>query len=409
MSEIEASDIQLFILIPMLIEDEFYRMLDPDELVDQHYMATIQKQDKFIHSRTIPELYQPLFLTEDFKAVFRPAALDLTHIGPEQGVQAIVPSLNIVVQLKWNVELMCNLALLTLEIHMPPFSTPAQINDLLEIVQRDTFSWDTDESWLVPHRSIGKMLDVAPDSPLGLNHLIPAFKHLLNSHAVVLSQNPFITFLLQLNLKGGDEFARVYESFGEYLLKHRFRHLATVFAYHEDQAAFLGNNWRCGQNLESCGWFEWQPPEHRTTPLSQNRYTTDAIFTSSMQRRRAARRIFKIATLDYTAARLIEHLLAGKGETSRLRAAIHDLWRNRTRSNALYYDVLFKLSRLEARYMLLNNNIVNPDWILENPFGEGNSFAKLMGYIQNAFGISTHLHSLREQLDLFNRMLDRCQ
>jgi hypothetical protein len=59
--------------------------------------------------------------------------------------------------------------------------------------------------------------------------------------------------------------------------------------------------------------------------------------------------------------------------------------------------------------MLLNTNVVNPDWVLDNPLGEGNSFIKLMSYIQQEYGIINHLQALREFLDLFNRMLDRCQ
>lgn len=407
MTELEANNIQLFILIPMLIEPDLYRSLDPDEPVDQTYIAALQKEDSSIHSRMIQEQYQPLFLTEDFKAVFRPTAIEFTRTGLEQGVQAIVPSLNMVVHLKWRFETMCNLALLTLEIDLPPFTTMNLTNDLLDIIQHDTFSWEIENGWLVPHRSITQLLDIEPDMPVGLAHLITAFEKVLHTKAIIKAQNPFLTFLLQMNLRGDDKFSDASRNFGEYLLAQRYGHISTLLGYHEYQQPFIGTNWRGAQNLDSAGWFEWQTSQYRNPPLPQHRYTADAIFTSSMQRRRAARRVFKIATMDYIAVRLIDHLLASQGESSRLRKAIHELWRNQGKTSALYYDVLFKLSRLEARYLLLNNNLINPDWILDNPFGEGNSFIHLMSYMQHAFSIHSHLQSLREQLGYFNRLLDR--
>ncbi len=409
MTEIQASDIQLFMFIPMLIDDDYYRILDPDELVDQTYVAALQNNDTAIGHRHIPEMYQPLFLTEDFKAVFRPTALDLMHVNPERSVQAVVPSLNIVVQLKWRFELLCNLALLVLEIQTPSHTSMSQLNDLLNIAQHDTFTWSSDNGWLLPHHSITQMLDVPPDEALGLAHLVSGFEKLLGVHAIVSSQTPMVSFLLQMNIRGGADFQQATDNFGEYLLRNRYRHLSALLAYHETQQPYMGTIWHCAQTLDQCGWIEWQPPQHRDTSLTQHRYAAGNIYTSSIDRRRAARRVFKICTMEYVAARLMAHLLASKGEARQLRAAIQQIFRDKGKSDARYYDVVYKLSRLEARYVLLNTNITNPDWVLDNPFGEGNHFIELMQYMTDAYATKAHTQALRQQLNLFSQMLDRCQ
>ena len=52
-------------------------------------------------------------------------------------------------------------------------------------------------------------------------------------------------------------------------------------------------------------------------------------------------------------------------------------------------------------------NFTNPDWVLENPFGEGSDFINLMRYVNNTYGTQAHRSALRQQLDLFNQLLDR--
>ncbi len=408
MIEIEASDIQLFMLIPMLVAEDYYRILDPDEFTDQQYLDSLVQRDPDINWRNIPEIYEPLFLTEDFKAVFRPSAINLSHVNPEQTVQAIVPRMNFVVRLKWRFETMCNLGLLILEIHTPPYTSLSQLNDLLDIAQHDSFLWDNENGWLLPHRSITKMLDVPPNQTLGLAIIVRAFESLLGANTIVNARNPMVAFLLQMDIKGGKDFYEATNDFGEYLLQKRYLYLSSLLAYHENQDAFLGTNWRCSQNLDTCAWFEWQPPQHRDTSLAQHRRTAGNIYTSSMHRRSAARRIFKICTMEFTASRLMSHLFASKGEAQHLRMAIHRFCRDKDGSSALYYDILSKLARLETRFMLLNTNITNPDWVLDNPFGEGSHFIDLMRYMQNAYGTLAHVQALRQQLDLFNQMLDRC-
>lgn len=408
MIEIEASDIQLFILIPMLIDDDYYRLLDPDETCDQEYIDNIVDRDPAINLRTIPEIYEPLFLTEDFKAVFRPSAINLAHVNPEQTVQAIVPRMNFVVRFKWRVELMCNLALLILEIHTPTYTSISQLNDLLDIVQHDSFLWETDSGWLLPHRSITQMLDVPPNQVLSLADIVGAFETLLGVRTIINARNPMVALWLQMDIKGGEDFYDAINDFGEYLLQNRYLYLSSLLAYHENQNAFIGNNWRCSQNLDTGSWFEWHLPQHRDASLTQHRHAASNIYTSSMHRRRAARRIFKICTMDFVVSRLMAHLLASKGEARRLRNAIHRFCRDKDRSSALYHDILYKLARLESRFVLLNTNITNPDWVLDNPFGEGAHFIDLMRYIQQAYGTLAHVRALRQQLDLFNQMLDRC-
>ena len=395
-------------LIPMLIHDDYYQIIDPDELIDQQYIETMESQDNNIAARTIPEMYQPLFITDDFKAVFRPAALDLFHVNPEQSVQAIVPSLNIVVQFKWRFELMANLALLVLEIETPPFTSIRQINDLIDIAQHDSFTWDTKDGWLLPHQSISQMLDIPENEPVGLANLVYAFEKFMNARAIIKAQHPFTAFLLQMNIRGGHEFYEASSDFGEYLLEHRYRHLSALLGYHENQIPFEGINWHFAQKLDSCAWFEWQPPKHRDTPLVQHRHAAGNIYTSNSHRRRAVRRIFTICTMEYIMARLIAHLFASDGEAKNLRSAIHKICQDKQRNSALYHDIIFKLSRLESRYVLLNTNLTNPDWVLENPFGEGSDFINLMRYVNNAYGTQAHLSALRQQLDLFNQLLDRC-
>lgn len=408
MTEIEAKDIQFFMMIPVFITDNFYRMLDPDEQVDLEYAAQMQKQDSNIGVRQIPEMHQPLFITEDFKATFRPTALELLHVNAEQGVQAVIPGMNFVVRLKWRFEMMCNFGLLVLEIDAPHYTSMKQLNELIDIVQHDAFTWRYDEGWLLPHESITAMLDIPANVPVGLAQLVNAFSKLLNLRPVIKSQNPFVTFLLQMDIKGGNDFHDTTVGFGEHLLEQRFNYLSALFGYHEEQSFFHGTNWRCSQNLEMCSWFEWQAPLHRESPMIQHRQAPENIYTSSQQRRRAARRIFKICTMDYTVARTMAHLLASKGEARILRKSIHDFCKNGDRHSALYHDLLGKLARLESRFILLSSNITNPDWVLENPFGEGNRFVQLMEYISQAYGIQTHVNSLRQQLNQFNQMLNRC-
>lgn len=404
----EASNIQLFMLIPVLIDTDFYRMLDPDEPVDQHYIQQIV-DGVFIDSHPLPELHQPLFLTEDFKAVFRPTGLDLNHVNPQQSVQAIIPSMNIVVQVGWSFELMCNLGLLILEIDMPLHTPMSQLNDLIDIAQHDMFEWDLHNGgWLLPHQSITQMLDVPPNEALSLARIVKAFEKLLQVQCIIKAQNPVVAFLLQMNIKGGDHFSQAVENLGEHLLGNRYQVLSRLLGYHENQQAFVGPNWRCSQNLDSGAWFEWFPPQHRDMPLGQYRLAAGTTYTTSMHRRRAARRVFKICTMEYIAARLMAHHFASNGETRRLRYAIQSVCQDQQRSKALYNDILVKLARLEARFMLLNTNITNPDWVLDNPFGEGTHFIEMMRYIANAYGTERHVRALRQQLDLFNQMIDRC-
>ncbi|MCB9435495.1 MAG: hypothetical protein H6673_00700 [Anaerolineales bacterium] len=408
MVTIEADHIQLFMLIPVLINPDFYRMLDPDEPIDQQYIQRIVDGVQ-IASHPLPELNQPLFLTEDFKAVFRPTGLDLNHVNPQQSVQAIIPSMNIVVQLGWSFELMCNLGLLILELDMPLHTPMSQLNDLIDIAQHDMFEWDlNDGGWLLPHHSITQMLDVPPNEALSLARIVRAFEKLLEVKCIIKAQNPVVAFLLQMNIQGGDHFAQAADDFGEYLLTNRYQVLSRLLGYHANQQPFIGPNWRCAQNLDSGAWFEWLPPLHRDTPLGQHRFAAGATYTTSMHRRRAARRVFKICTMEYIAARLMAHHFASNGEARRLRYAIQSVCQDQQRNRAMYNDILVKLARLEARFILLNTNITNPDWVLDNPVGEGTHFIDMMRYIADAYGTERHIRALRQQLDLFNQMIDRC-
>jgi hypothetical protein len=407
MSEIESNDIQFFVLIPVFITDDFYRMLDPDEHVDTEY-ATQLSDRRSITTRPIPEMFQPLFITDDFKATFRPTALDLKQVNEQQEVQAILPELSFVVRFKWRYETLCNFGLLVLEFQPPPYTSMQQMNDLIDVIQHDVFSWSDDADWLLPHASITTMLDIPPDEPLGLSVLVSAFARLLNFKPIVKSEHPFVANLLQMNIHGGDDFYEASQDFGEYLLQHRLSHLSALFGFHEEQDAFSGNNWRCAQNLDMCGWYEWQPPSHRDTPLMQYRHAPENFFTNSTEHRRAARRVFKITTMDYIAARTVSHLLASKGESAALRRQILAVCKEQARQSPASYEIMHRLSQLEARYILLSANITNPDWVLENPFGEGNRFVQMMQYMSTAYGIHTHVNALRQQLELFDKMLDRC-
>lgn len=407
MTEIEGHDIQFFILVPVFITDNFYRMLDPDELVDVEYTDRLSQQVG-INTRQIPEMFQPLFITDDFKAAFRPTALDLQQVNPEQEVQAILPELNFVVRFKWRFETLCNFGLLVLEFQPPPHTSLQQLNDLIDIAQHDIFSWSNTDGWLLPHASITAMLDIPADTPVGLATLTGAFAKLLHFEPIVKSQHPFVANLLQMNIRGRSDYYDATEEFGEYLLKQRYSHLSSFFGFHEDQTPFVGNNWRCSQNLDMCGWYEWLPPSHRDTPLGQYRHAPESMFTSSQHRRRATRRVFKITTMDYIVARTVSHLLASEGEATSLRRAIQIVCQQQSRHAPEFHSVLHRLSQLETRFMLLSSNIINPDWVLENPFGEGSRFVEMMKYMSDAYGIRAHVDSLQKQLALFSKMLDRC-
>lgn len=407
MIETEASDIQLFILIPVQIDDNAYQIIDPDVFLDQQFIDKLAANDAQIEPHQIPEVHQPLFLTDDFRAVFRPMGIRLLHANAEQSVQAVIPSMNTVVTFKWSFELMCNLGLLVFQLDLPPHTSMRQLEDLFDLIQQDSFNWNDEEGWLLPHHSITQMLDIPPNEIVGMARLTDGFERMLNVHPTIESYTPSVAFLLQMNLQGGDDFLVARDSFGEYLLSHRLRHLSSIFGYHENQESYSGANWYCAQTLNTCAWFEWLPPKLSDSP-TQYRYAAQKFYTSSMQRRRAARRIFKICTLDHTIARFMSHILASKGEARRIRQAIQSLCHNSRKDNALANDILFKLFRLETRFILLNTNITNHDWVLDNPFGEGSNFAKLMGYMQAAYGTEAHISALRQQLDLFNQMLDRC-
>ena len=407
MIEIEGNNIQFFVLIPMLLSDDLYRVLDPDELVDVEFADHLRETAQ-IGARKIPEMFQPLFITDDFKSTFRPAALNLRDVVEQQGVQAILPEINFVVRFKWRFETMSNFGLLVLELQTPTYTSMEQLNDLIDIVQRDTFSWSRSDGWLLPHESITQLLNVPPNEVIGLSTLVDAFSELLGVQPIIKAQHPFVAYLLQMDISGGDDFYATTADFGEYLLLHRHNHLSALFGFHEDQEAFEGANWRCSQNLDMCGWFEWQPPLHRDTPLRQHRHAPENLYTSSKQRRRAARRVFKICTIDYIAARTMSHLLASQGEARNLRQAIQAICQDKSRSSAQYHHVLHRLTQLETRAILLNANIENPDWVLENPFGEGNRFVQLMSYMSRAYGVHTHIHALQQQIALFDKMLDRC-
>ena len=407
MIEIDANDIRLYILIPVQIDDNDYQIIDPDVFLDQQFINQLVSRNPEIEPRHIPEIHQPLFLTEDFKAVFRPMGIHLPRANEDQSVQAVIPRMNIVVTFRWRFELMCNLGLLIFELELPQYTSMRQLEDLFEIIQLDSFNWTNGEGWLLPHHSITQLLDIPPNKIVGLSRLTAGFEAMLNVRSIIESQTPFVAFLLQMNLQGGNDFFDASEAFGEYLLSSRFRHLSSLFGYHENQEAYSGANWRCAQTLNTCAWFEWLPPKLSDSP-SQYRHAAQKFYTSSMQRQRATRRIFKICTLDHTIARFMSHLLASKGEARRIRQAIQSLCRDSKKKSALANDILFKLFRLETRFILLNTNITNHDWVLDNPFGEGTNFGKLMGYMQAAYGTEAHISALRQQLDLFNQMLDRC-
>ncbi|NDJ86251.1 MAG: hypothetical protein GYB66_10225, partial [Chloroflexi bacterium] len=183
----------------------------------------------------------------------------------------------------------------------------------------------------------------------------------------------------------------------------------SLLGYHENQPSYTGPDWRYAQKLDSAAWFDWQPPQHRDTPLVQYRRGAGSLFTSSIDHRRAARRIFKICTQEYVAANLLAQLLASQGEGRQIRSAIQSYCRSQGRDNALYFDLLTKLNRLEARMLLLGTNIANPEWVLDNPLGEGEHFIELMRHISDRFSTASHVQALRQQLDLFNMMLDRCR